>query len=49
MIKGDIDQIYGLFDKITPNLKGSIEGRIKAPVQGFLGNEGVRVYSHCGC
>jgi hypothetical protein len=41
----DIDQMSRLFDEITPNLKGPIEGRTKGPIQGFLGNVGVNAFN----
>ena len=44
IVLNDLEQVSRLFDEVTPNLKGPIEGRLKAPVQGFLGNTGVRVY-----
>lgn len=44
IVMNDVAQVSRLFDEITPNLKGPIEGRTKGPIQGFLGNTGVRVY-----
>lgn len=44
IVMNDVEQVSRLFDEITPNLKGPIEGRTKGPVQGFFGNTGVRVY-----